>query len=182
MVVGSRATAGTPCAERSPVNLRSGGVESERGCTVKASVVFIGASAGVGAGSCLARRGARGAERRGVLWRCQGASNTWPFPSARVLALAEQPNVPISPQDFCEISSLQLGLPSSCEFRGKICPSLGDMRTPRWVYRHCSSRDKIGVNSCQTVLASVQTFPVCSLGDLSPFCQLDPMDLAPTTR
>jgi hypothetical protein len=41
--------------------------------------------------------GARGAERRGVLWRRQGASNTWPFPSARVLALAEQPNVRISP-------------------------------------------------------------------------------------
>jgi hypothetical protein len=41
--------------------------------------------------------GTRGAERRGMLWRRQGASNTWPFPSARVLALAEQPNVRISP-------------------------------------------------------------------------------------
>jgi hypothetical protein len=89
MVVGSRAAAGTPCAERSPVNLRSGGVESERGCTVKAGVGFIGAVTG----SCLARHSARGAKRRGVLWRRQGASNTWPFPSARVLALAEQPNV-----------------------------------------------------------------------------------------
>jgi hypothetical protein len=28
MVVGARATAGTPCAERSPTNLRSGGVDS----------------------------------------------------------------------------------------------------------------------------------------------------------
>jgi hypothetical protein len=64
-VVGSRAAAGMPCAERSPVNLRSGGVESERGCTVKASLDFIGT--GAGAGSCLARRGAHGAERRGVL-------------------------------------------------------------------------------------------------------------------
>jgi hypothetical protein len=97
MVVGSRAAAGTPCAERSPVNLRSGGVESELGCTVKAGVDFIGTSAGTGTGSCLARRGARGAERRGVLWRRQGASNKWPFPSSRVLALAEQPNVRISP-------------------------------------------------------------------------------------
>jgi hypothetical protein len=77
------------------VNLRSGGVESERGRTVKVGVGFIGA--GVGAGSGVVWRGARGAERRGVLWRCQGASNTWPFPSARVLALAEQPNVRISP-------------------------------------------------------------------------------------
>jgi hypothetical protein len=34
-------------------------------------------------------RGACGAERRGVLWHCHGASNTWPFLSARVLALAE---------------------------------------------------------------------------------------------
>ena len=76
MVVGARAAAGTPCAERSPVNLCSVGAESERGCTVKAEVGFIGA--GVGAGSGIARRGARGAERRGVLWHCQGASNTWP--------------------------------------------------------------------------------------------------------
>jgi hypothetical protein len=29
-----------------------------------------------------ARRGTRGAERQGVLWRCQGTSNTWPFHSA----------------------------------------------------------------------------------------------------
>jgi hypothetical protein len=79
------------------VNLRSSRVESERGSTVKASVGFIGAGARVGAGSGLAQRGARGAERQGVLWRCQGASNTWPFPSVRVLALAEQPNVRISP-------------------------------------------------------------------------------------
>jgi hypothetical protein len=88
-----------PCAERSPVNLRSGEVESERGHTVKAGVGFIGAGAGagVGMGSGEARRGARGVERRGVLSRCQGASNTWPFLSARVLALAEQPNVRISP-------------------------------------------------------------------------------------
>jgi hypothetical protein len=55
-VVGSRAAAGTLCAERSPVNLRSGGVESERGCTVKAGVGFIGTGTGTGMGSCLARR------------------------------------------------------------------------------------------------------------------------------
>jgi hypothetical protein len=75
------------------VNLRSGGVVSERGCTVKAGVGFIGAGVGTGTGSCLARGGAWGAERRGMLWLRQGASNTWPFPSARVLALAEQQNV-----------------------------------------------------------------------------------------
>jgi hypothetical protein len=95
MVVGSRATAGTPCVERSSVDLRSGGVESERGCTVKVGVGFIGV--GMGAGSGVARRGARRAERWGVLWCSQGASNMWPFLSARVLALAEQPNVRISP-------------------------------------------------------------------------------------
>jgi hypothetical protein len=64
-VVGSRVAAGTPCAERPSVNWRSGGVESERGCTVKALVGFIGA--GAGTGSRLARHDARGAERRGVL-------------------------------------------------------------------------------------------------------------------
>jgi hypothetical protein len=35
---------------------------------------------------------------------------------------------------------------------------------------------------CQKVLASVQTFLVCSLGNLAPFSQLDPMDLVPATR
>jgi hypothetical protein len=49
-VVGSRAAAGTPCAERSPVNLLPGEVESERGRTVDASVGFIGAGASVGTG------------------------------------------------------------------------------------------------------------------------------------
>jgi hypothetical protein len=75
--------------------LALGGVESERGCTVKALVDFIGA--GVGPGSSVARRSTRGAEHRGVLWHCHGTSNTWSFLSARVLALAEQPNVRISP-------------------------------------------------------------------------------------
>jgi hypothetical protein len=54
-VVGSRAAAGTPYAEQSPVILRSDEVESERGRTVEASVNFIGAGAGVGTG--LAWRG-----------------------------------------------------------------------------------------------------------------------------
>jgi hypothetical protein len=94
-VVGARAAAGTPCTERGPVNLRLGGAESERGCTVKALVGFIGA--GVGTGLGVARCGARWAKRRGVLLDCQGTSNTWPFLSTRVLALAKQPNVRILP-------------------------------------------------------------------------------------
>jgi hypothetical protein len=71
-VHGGRGSAGTgtPCAERAPVNLRLGGAKSERGCTVKALVGFIGAGVGVGAGLGVARRGARGAERRGMLWHC----------------------------------------------------------------------------------------------------------------
>jgi hypothetical protein len=55
-VVGSRVAAGTPCAERLSVNLRSDEVESERGRTVEAEVCFIGAGTSVGAG--LAWRGA----------------------------------------------------------------------------------------------------------------------------
>ena len=55
MVVGARATAGTPCVERGPVNLRLGGAESERGCTVKALVGFLGSGMGVGAGSAESR-------------------------------------------------------------------------------------------------------------------------------
>jgi hypothetical protein len=57
-VVGSRAAAGTPCAEQSPMILHSGEVESERGRTVEASVGFIGAGAGASVGTGLAWRGA----------------------------------------------------------------------------------------------------------------------------
>jgi hypothetical protein len=55
-VAGARATAGTPCAGQTPVNLCSGGVGIERGHTVEAGVGFIAASVGAGAG--LTRRGA----------------------------------------------------------------------------------------------------------------------------
>jgi hypothetical protein len=57
-MVGARVAAGTPCAERTPAILRLGGAESERGCTVKALVDFIGA--GLGTGSGVARRGHAG--------------------------------------------------------------------------------------------------------------------------
>jgi hypothetical protein len=59
-VAGAQGAAGTSCVEGTPVNWRSGGVRSERGCTVKAGIGFIGAGAGAGAGvgSGLARRGA----------------------------------------------------------------------------------------------------------------------------
>jgi hypothetical protein len=79
------------------VNLRLGGVESKRGRTIKALVGFIGAGMGVGVGSGAVQHGTSGTEHRGMLWHFQGASNTWPFLSARVLALAERPNVRISP-------------------------------------------------------------------------------------
>jgi hypothetical protein len=125
---------------------------------------------------------ARGAERRGVLWHCQGSSNTCSFLSARVLALAEQPNVRISSYDLCKISSLHLGLPRLCECQVKIWSSLGDMVAPSQGCRHCSTRDKTFVKPCQTVLAWFQIFQGCSLGNLAPFCQLDHVDLAPATK
>jgi hypothetical protein len=86
-VVGSRAAAGTLCVERSPVNLRSGGVENERGCTVKAGVAFIGAGAAWtrgwhDAGLCA------WAERRGRALARQNTSNTWAFVFASVQAFA----------------------------------------------------------------------------------------------
>jgi hypothetical protein len=73
-VAGARSAAGTPFSGQTPVNSCSGRVVSERGRTVETVMGFI--AAGVGAG--LTQRGARGAKRRGMLWRCQGASNTWP--------------------------------------------------------------------------------------------------------
>ena len=56
-MVESWAAAGTPCAEQSPVILRSDEVESERGHTVEASVGFIGVGSGAGVGTGLAWRG-----------------------------------------------------------------------------------------------------------------------------
>jgi hypothetical protein len=65
-VVGARAAAGMLCAWQTPVILRSGKVESERGRTVEALAGFIGADngtssawrdaghAGLGAGRALA--------------------------------------------------------------------------------------------------------------------------------
>jgi hypothetical protein len=64
-VVGSRAAAGTPCAERSPVNLRSCEVESERGRTVEASVGFIGTGTGAGTGA-----GTGTGTGMGLAWHC----------------------------------------------------------------------------------------------------------------
>jgi hypothetical protein len=90
--------------------------------------------------------------------------------------------VRILPYGLCKISSLHLELPSSCEFQGEIGSGLGDMVAPSLVCRHCSNRDKTHVNSCQTVLALVQTFPVCSLGILAPFCYLDHVVLVPSNR
>jgi hypothetical protein len=74
MVVGSRAAAGTPCAERSPVNLRFDEVESERGHTVEALVGFIGAGTGVGtglAGHDTVRAGSSAGACSGIARACQ---------------------------------------------------------------------------------------------------------------
>jgi hypothetical protein len=48
------------------------------------------------------------------------------------------------------------------------------MVAPSLVCLHCSTRDKTGANSCQTVLAWVETLPGGSLDNLAPFCYLDP--------
>jgi hypothetical protein len=74
----TRAAAGTSCAEGTPAISCSGGAESERGSTVKASVGFI--VVGVGAGLGVARGRALGR----ALAR-QDMSNTCVFfyPSSR---------------------------------------------------------------------------------------------------
>jgi hypothetical protein len=138
------------------MNLCSGGVGSERGCTVEAGVGFIFAGASVGAG--LVRHSTCGAEHWGVLWRCQGVSNTWSCYSAQVLPPAEQPNVRILPCDLCKISSLHLELSSSCEFQVEIGSGLEDIVAPSLVCLHCSSRDKTDAKPCQTTLVWFQTF------------------------
>jgi hypothetical protein len=75
-------------------------VESARGHTAEALAGFISAGAGRGHGRGLARRGARG-WALGVLWRVQGASNTWRCSSAHVQKLAEIANVRILAKIRC---------------------------------------------------------------------------------
>jgi hypothetical protein len=125
-------------------------------------------------------RGCR-VEHRGVLWRCQGASNTWSCYSAQVLAPAEQPNVWILLYDLCKISSLHLELSSSCEFQGEIGSVMEDLVAPSLVCLHCSSRDKTDAKPSQTTLVWFQTFQGCALDSLASFCYLNPKDLAPAT-
>jgi hypothetical protein len=96
-------------------------------------------SRGRGRGRGVTRRGL---SAEGVLWHCQGASNTWPCSSAQVLAPADVTTVRISPKVLCKISSWHLGLASLCKFQGKICPSLEDMGAPSLVCLHCSPATK----------------------------------------
>jgi hypothetical protein len=129
MVVGSRAAAGTPCAEQSPVILRSGEVESERGRTVEALVGFIGA--GVGVGTVLAWR----SEVRAGLsdGACSGAPKRVEHVGvcfclcSNVCRDRKRANLAMS---LAQISSWHLGLALMFEFQWKIRPSSEDMWTP----------------------------------------------------
>jgi hypothetical protein len=131
-VVGSRAAAGTPRAEQSSVNLRSGEVESERGRTVEASVGFIGAGAGVGTGLAW-----RGAVRAGS---SAGACSSAPERVEHVgvcfclcsNACRDRKRANLA-KSLAQISSWHLGLAIMCEFQWEICPSSQDMRMPNRV-------------------------------------------------
>jgi hypothetical protein len=59
--------AGTLCARQTPVILRSGEVESERGRTVEALAGFIGAGTGNGTGSTWRDAGRAGSGARRAL-------------------------------------------------------------------------------------------------------------------
>jgi hypothetical protein len=67
MVVGVPTAAGTLCAGQTPVILRSGEVESERGRTVKASAGFIGVGTGNGMGAAWRDAGRAGSGTRRAL-------------------------------------------------------------------------------------------------------------------
>jgi hypothetical protein len=97
-------------------------------------------------GGDTARGCARELSAEGMVWRCQGASNTWSCSSAQVLAPAEVTTMRISPKVLCKISSWHLGLASLCKFQWKICPSLQDMWAPSLVCLHCSPATKMTPN------------------------------------
>jgi hypothetical protein len=136
-MVSPRAAAGTPCAERSPVNLRSGEVECERGRTVEASVGFIGAGAGVG--TVLAWRGA---VRVGPsVGACSGVPERVEHVGVCFClysdACRDHKRANLA-KGLVQISSWHLGLAIVCEFQWEICPSSQDMRAPNRVCQHCS--------------------------------------------
>jgi hypothetical protein len=128
-VVRSRAAAGTPYVEQSPVNLRSGEVESERGRTVEALVGYVGAGAGVGTilAWCDVVR----------VWPSDGACFGTPERvehvgvcfclCSNVCRDHKRANLAMS---LAQISSWHLGLALMCEFQWKIRPSSEDMWTP----------------------------------------------------
>jgi hypothetical protein len=125
-VVGSRAAAGTSCTEQSPVNLRSGEVESERGRTVEASVGFIGAGAGTGSawrGAVCAGPSAGAPERVEHVGVCFCLCSN-------VCRDRKRANLA---KNLAKISSWHLGLAIMCEFQWEICPSSQDMGTPNRV-------------------------------------------------
>jgi hypothetical protein len=126
-VVGSRAAAGTPCAERSPVNLCSGEVESERGRTVEASVGFIGAGVGTG----LAWRGTvRAGPSAGA---CSGAPECVEHVGVCFClcsnACRDHKRANLA-KGLAQISSWHVGLAIMCEFLWEICHKSQDMGAP----------------------------------------------------
>jgi hypothetical protein len=145
-VVRSRAAAGTPCAKRSPVILRSGEVESERGRTDKASVIFIGTGVDVGMGLAwhgAARAGLSARACTGVPERVEHVGVCFCLCSN---ACRDHKRVNLA-KGLVKISSWHLGLAIMCEFQWEICPKSQDMGAPSQCCWHCSTRD----NSCQTV-------------------------------
>jgi hypothetical protein len=71
-MAGDRVATGTPFAGQTPVISGSGEVERARRSMVDVSGGFIGAGAGNGAGSALARRGACGGARRACSGELRG--------------------------------------------------------------------------------------------------------------
>jgi hypothetical protein len=111
-----------PCAEQSPVNLRSGEVEGERGRTVEASVGFIGAGAGVGTSLAW-----RGVVRTGSSARaCSGAPERIEHVGICFClcsnACRDHKRANLA-KSLAQISSWHLGLSIMCEFQWEICPS-----------------------------------------------------------
>jgi hypothetical protein len=109
----------------------------------------------------LAWRGARGAERRGVLWWPERVEHVGVCFCLCSNACRDHKRANLT-KGLVQISSWHLGLDIMCEFQWEMCPSSQDRRVPNRVCRHCSPRDKVDVKSCQIVLAAVQIFPGCS--------------------
>jgi hypothetical protein len=134
-------------------------------------MAFIGADAGVDAR--LARREA--ARVGGAPRACSGAPERVEHVGVcfclNSCACRDHKRANLA-KGLVRISSWQLWLDSLCKFQWEICPSLGDMRAPSQVCRHCSLQEFLTPSTALSLAAGSESsvvVPISLILALRPF-------------